>query len=282
VVTHGETQEAEKYLFYRGVGHLDAPIVARQVDSSITVSLRDGEALLKTLPRIWIVQVLPSGRLVYRSLRAEGSTNAKASMPADIASSTSDLDALLEELSVALVAEGLFKEEAQAMLETWRLSYFESEGLRVFFILPSSWTDAHLPLSISAPAAITRVMLGRVELVSAHQRSALQRLYELPATAFDLTPPYQESQAVLQHLHDGTGSHAEFYRMLGQEVPEALKLYDSLGRFRDALLSHEWHSTPDEATRTRLELVMARFSSCVSDLDGRAAWHSLRRSFALR
>lgn len=263
LVIDDDQKEAEKYLFYRGVGHMDAPVIVRQRDRSLVISLRDGETFLKRLPPIWIVQVLPDGRVRYRRVPAGERSAVTASIPTVTETPSSDLDALRRELTDTLMAEGLFKDEAQAMLETWRLSYFESEGMRLFFVLPPSWTSAHLPLSISAPADITRVMLGRVELVSPHQRAALQRLYELPATAFDLTPLYYESQTVLQHLHDDAASHAGFYRMLGREVPEALKMYDSLGRFRDALLAHEWRSTSDEGARARLERVMAKFSSCV-------------------
>ena len=267
VVVVGDRHEAEKYLFYRGVGHIDAPIVVRQQDRSLTISLRDGEQFLKKLPPIWIVQVLPDGRVRYRRVYAGGQSTVTTSIPtASEEAAATDLDALRRELADALTSEGLFDDEAQAMLETWQLSYFESEGVRAFFVLPLSWINAHLPLSISTPADITRVMLGRVELVSPHQRAALQRLKELPATAFDLTPPYFNSQTVREHLNDGTASHAEFYRMLGREVPEALSLYDSLGRFRDALLVHEWQSTIDDAQRSRLALVMALFSACVPTL----------------
>jgi len=169
---------------------------------------------------------------------------------------------LSRELADALEKQGLFKEEALAMLETWRLSYFESEGMRVMFVLPRAWTDAQLPLSISAPADITRVMLGRIELVSAHQRTTLQRLLELPASSFELMPLYAESPGALRALRAGSASHAELYRSIGREVPEALRLYDQLGRFRDALLVHEWHSARDEPTRTRLKLIMKKFSAC--------------------
>lgn len=266
VVINGDKQEAEKYLFYRGVGHIDAPVVVSQRDLSLTISLRDAETSLKTLPSIWIVQVLPDGRVRYRSVPGGDRSSVTVSVPTAAETPSSDLDALRVELANALVAQGLFKDEAQAMLETWQLSYFESEGLRLFFVLPPSWTQAHLPLSISAPADITRVMLGRVELVSAHQRAALRRLHELPATAFNLAPLYYESRMVLQHVNDGTASHADFYRMLGREVPEALQLYDSLGRFRDALLAHERQSTTDADERTRLKLVMENFSSCDPNL----------------
>jgi hypothetical protein len=263
VVIADEKHEAEKYLFYRGVGHLDAPLIVRQQDRSLEISLRDGETFLQKLPPIWIVQVLPDGRVRYRRVPAGERSTVTASIPTAIETAPSELGALRQELAEALVAEGLFKDEARAMLETWQLSYFESEGLRLFFVLPPSWTNAHLPLSISAPADITRVMLGRVELISDHQREALRRLYELPLTAFDLTPPlYYESQIVLERMHQGNVSHAELYALIGREVPEALKLYDSLGRFRDALLVHEWRSASDENARERITRAVGRFSSC--------------------
>jgi hypothetical protein len=262
VVIGDEKQEAEKYLFYRGVGHIDAPLVVRQQDRSLEISLRDGETFLQELPPIWIVQVLPDSRVRYRKVPAGERSTVTAPIPAAIDTAPSDLNALRQELAEALIAEGLFKDEAQAMLETWQLSYFESEGLRLFFVLPPSWTNALLPLSISAPADVTRVMLGRVELISAHQRDALRRLYELPLTAFDLEPLYYESRTVLEHMSQGNVSHAELYPLIGREVPEALKLYDSLGRFRDALLVHEWHSASDESARERITRAIGRFSSC--------------------
>lgn len=262
VVVAPVKQEAEKYLFYRGVGHLDAPIVVRQQQDSLVISLRDGQQLLKRLPPLWVVQVLPDGRVRYRKVPAGEQRSVTASLPPATEASSSDLGSLRRELADALVAQGLFKDEAHAMLETWQLSYFESEGVRLFFGLPPSWTDAHLPLSISVPADITRVMLGRVELVSPYQRAALRRLQELPATAFDLTPIYHENPAVLQYLRDGSASHAGLYRMLGREVPEALQAYDSLGRFRDALLVHEWNSSAEQGVKTRLKLAIDTFSPC--------------------
>lgn len=107
------------------------------------------------------------------------------------------------------------------------------------------------------------LMLGRVELISPHQQAVLKGLYELPATAFDVPPLYYQDQSVLKHV--GTASHAELYRIVGRQVPDALRLYESLGRFRDALLSHELQSVSDTEQQTRLRLVMERFSSCLSE-----------------
>jgi len=190
-------------------------------------------------------------------------------IPRDDASAPSDRDDLSMEIADALVKQGLYREEALAMLETWELSYFESEGTRVMFVLPRAWTDAQLPLSISAPADITRVMLGRIELVSAYQRTRLERLLELPDNAFALAPLYAESPVALRAMQAGTASHADLYRGAGREVPEALKLYDQLGRFRDAWLAYEWKSTSDKARRARLELIMSKFSACVGAIGAR-------------
>lgn len=264
VVTEGRRQEAEKYLFYRGVGHLDAPLIVREQGNSLIISPR--LASFRPFPELWVVRVQPDGRVRYRHM-PEGEQGAeKVLIPVDDASSASDRDDLYREIADALVKEGLYREEAQAMLETWELSYFESEGLRVMFVLPRSWTDAQLPLSISAPAAVTRVMLGRIELVSTWQRAKLRRLQELPASAFDLKPLYAESPTALRGLQAGTASHADLYRSVGREVPEALQLYDQLGRFRDAWLAHEGNSTRDEAARKRLALIMQKFSACTAAL----------------
>ena len=51
------------------------------------------------------------------------------------------------DLENALVEQGLFLKEAQAMVETWRDSWFE-EGARLIYIMPSRSIDAILPLRV--------------------------------------------------------------------------------------------------------------------------------------
>lgn len=257
-------QEAERYLFYRGVGHIDAPLVVRTDADTLTITLREG-ASLDRLPALWIVHVTPDGRLTYRRAPSTGQRSAVVPLPLAGEDLPGELDALRGELKATLRAEGLFEDEADAMLATWRLSYFESEGLRVFFLLPRAWIEARLPLSISVPTDITRVMLGRVELVSSHQRAVLQQLYDLPESAFDFKPLYYESEAARKLHYAGGSSHAELYRRVGLEIPEALKLYDSLGRFRDALLAREFRSATDPIFRARLKKIIAKFSSCIPE-----------------
>ncbi|MFZ0201956.1 MAG: hypothetical protein WB523_02155 [Candidatus Sulfotelmatobacter sp.] len=47
-----------------------------------------------------------------------------------------------------LTSQGLYPDEAQAMLEIWRQSWFE-EGSRLFYIVPSRFLNTILPLTIN-------------------------------------------------------------------------------------------------------------------------------------
>jgi hypothetical protein len=78
--------------------------------------------------------------------------------------SESALPRLREAMHAALMARGLYADEATAMLETWKNSYFREPGLRVFYIVPNEWTSYYLPLTISTPHALTRVIVGRIDM----------------------------------------------------------------------------------------------------------------------
>ena len=105
------------------------------------------------------------------------------------------------------------------MLDTWKLSYFESPGLRVFFLLPRSWIDAHLPLRLSTPAEITRVMVGRIELVTELQRTTLAKLHALADSDFPRMPVYGESREVLAAMNRGDLSEVGLYKLAGRPCP---------------------------------------------------------------
>jgi len=60
------------------------------------------------------------------------------------------------------------------MVERWKDSWFE-EGMRVIYILPPTAVDAALQLKISpAPTEVSRVFVGRVEMLSPHIRETIQ------------------------------------------------------------------------------------------------------------
>ena len=73
-VVNPAAKEAEKYLFYRGVGNLDAPIVVSREGDRLNFSLRDGAADLAKLPRLWLVDVGADGHLVMKVVDPSGRT----------------------------------------------------------------------------------------------------------------------------------------------------------------------------------------------------------------
>jgi hypothetical protein len=80
-----------------------------------------------------------------------------------------------------LVESGLYEKEARAMVNTWRTSYFRTDGIRVLFVLPQAWTDRFIPIEITPrPAELIRMMVGRVELLdAARERVAAEAIRNL-------------------------------------------------------------------------------------------------------
>jgi hypothetical protein len=62
------------------------------------------------------------------------------------------------------------------MIETWRDSWFE-EGSRLFYIVPTHFVNAILPLTINpAPSQTVRVFVGRLELITPPTTQAVRKI----------------------------------------------------------------------------------------------------------
>ena len=132
---------------------------------------------------------------------------------------------LERELAGMLVAQGLYPDEAQAMVETWRGSWFE-EGSRLIYIVPEKFVDKILPLSIHpAPAQIARVFVGRLELVTA----ATEKEVETALASQDKETLEKYGRFLEPILHT----------MLGKQSnpSQARKLTNCLGAVRSALVT---------------------------------------------
>jgi hypothetical protein len=110
--------------------------------------------------------------------------DASAAQPTlDLPELNATMDSLKQAVENMLIAQGLYHDEAQAMFETWRDSWFE-EGTRLLYIVPRQFVDSVLPLTINpAPAQTVRVFVGRLELVT----PATQRAVEQALAAHDQT-----------------------------------------------------------------------------------------------
>ncbi len=257
--------EAEKFLFYRGVAHLDAPIAVRRDEKNGTLKLYSQCAGEIAHPQglkvksLWLVDIQPNGNVAFRTapeVTLGSEPKLLESMSARFARndySQANRDKLKASLRGALVADGLYDDEAQALLNTWELSYFKSPGLRLFFLVPRAWTDYYLPLKLSAPAEITRVMVGRIELVTPQQRGLLRQIAgmstnTITAEAAQLRKNFygRLDAGARGSDFDKVSAGAESLRTFGVSIPKSFQDYLALGRFRNALVLEESarHPTP--------------------------------------
>ena len=202
--------ESEKYLFYRGVGHLDAPLRAVRGSDHLELS-----TAMPGFGPLWYCTIKADGSCAWRSVESNNRTPARFS---DAEFSAARLDELKKSMHAALVSEGLYKDEAQAMLDTWAVSYFKSAGTRIFYIVPQAWTEQVLPMQISPkPDELKRVMVGRLDVVTPDQRDLLKQIVSAKDVVKDDAKLWQ--------------------------------VYDRLGRFRNALVLNELARTKNESLK---------------------------------
>ena len=158
-------KQPEKFLFYRGVSTFSVPISALVLpEGNVTVRSSSGEAIPK------IILFERRGTRVGYRVRDAMDTEATLETP----ELTGTVEAAENELETALIAQGLYPDEARAMIETWNDSWFE-EGSRLIYIVPERFVDTMLPLAISpAPEQRARVFVGRLELITPGTEKAVE------------------------------------------------------------------------------------------------------------
>lgn len=188
--------ETERFLFYRGVAHRDAPLRVSRADDGRRLRIHTTGGAPEITSPLWLVEVRDDGTSAHRMLEWSGGEIETEAVFTSRGFEAKNLGALRAAMHQALVAQGLFADEAAALLATWELSYFKSPGLRLFFLVPQSWTDEVLPLELSVPAELVRVMVGRIEIVTPEQRQLVRRLAALPETD---DPSAARERWALQH-----------------------------------------------------------------------------------
>jgi len=157
--------EAEKFLFYRGVGNFSLPVKFALLDDGTLHIQNDSKA---AIPAMLIFNHPRYGDEVsfelLDPLKAGETRTVKITVPV---TSTNWQHEVYAAMRGALVQAGLFPKEADAMLQTWWNSYFERPGLRMFWIVPENFTRAVLPLTVEpSPREQIRVLVGRSELLT--------------------------------------------------------------------------------------------------------------------
>jgi hypothetical protein len=168
--------ETEKFLFYRGIAHFQAPLtVKQQWDNAEALELQNTGS--EDLQALFIYQIQNGHATWTHADRLAAGDSKAVRLNSNNAVSLREFHAqILPMLTQSLTKSGLFEAEAKAMVKTWDDSWFNEQGTRVLYILPRAWTDRTLPLNANpAPREISRVMLGRAELITPKMELALMR-----------------------------------------------------------------------------------------------------------
>ncbi len=165
------TPETDKFIFYRGAGSFATPLRVT-VDSNDTVIVENTGS--QNLTHLFLVNIqngfgafavldaLPASNSVTWVQLTNGPAEHWTQYPLP-----QFQDEIGAQMQAALTSEGLFTDEAKAMVETWKDSWFSEQGTRIFYILPRPWVDEILPITFTpAPKELTRVMVGRAEIIT--------------------------------------------------------------------------------------------------------------------
>ncbi|HEX6813080.1 MAG TPA: hypothetical protein VF384_15760 [Planctomycetota bacterium] len=190
--------EAEHYLFYRGLGRWQANVTIRP-ESSGVATLRNG--MEQEIPFCALLELGErGGRFAIGEPIAAG-----ASQRFDLANAPwiADRERLSRQLGAAvmqgLVQQGLFLDEARAMVATWSRSWFQKDGARAIYVLPRKQVDAVLPLSFEPrPKELVRVLIGRLEFITPETQQQVEGALRDRATGDAAAK--QRAEAVLAAL----------------------------------------------------------------------------------
>lgn len=191
--------EHEQFIFYRGLGSFELPVrVTAPTDTRVEIENASSDDLAAL---VILRSTRDGGAMSLLGGLAAGAT-LEAAVPTALEPRVAFEAHAREALKAAIVATGLYDDEAQAMVDTWTRSWFGNVGLRVLYIVPRAWTDRLLPLRVTpTPSELVRTLVGRIEVMTpADERETWDRIQELgPNPSWD----------VIEALIDELGRFAE-------------------------------------------------------------------------
>jgi hypothetical protein len=163
VVRH-RSGETEGFIFYRGLGNfVPGLLTTASENGDLHITNRSGGKI----PYAFVFERQSNGsHRWYEITHGIDNANSLTVAESQLDRSGNGFDAkMYHALRDGLASCGLTESEASAMIQTWWKSYFESDGLRVFWVLPASRTQEILPIEASPkPERIIRVLVGRSEV----------------------------------------------------------------------------------------------------------------------
>ncbi len=226
----------EKFLFYRGIGNFSLPFEATFADDDVIRASNTGDDAIASVFLV-VSDGTPEG---LRFAHHQGLATSE-SVDLQLADVGGSLDELAAILTRVLVEDGLYQREAEAMVATWRDSWFLEPGTRLFYLVPQPLTDELLPLQISpSPAETVRVMVGRMEMMTPSDES---RIHDAVA------------QSALRRLESQTEASNTGVEMPALPVPEEIL---ALGRWAEPALVRISQISSDTAVRYEAQALIGQ------------------------
>lgn len=160
--------EIEKYIFYRGIASFDVPIQTKLTKTNNQTSLSFKNIYSEKIPFIFVLNN-QSNSIKTKSVVWKGSLNSNDIVEKNIISEGNKIfdENDIGEFKSALEAAGLYPKEAEAMMNTWKKSYFETKGTTIFWIVPDKLINQLLPINFSTkPDEFKRVFVGRIKIAN--------------------------------------------------------------------------------------------------------------------
>lgn len=156
--------EHEKFIFYRGVA--DFPSILK-VESPEGDKLKLTNLSDRVISNVLVLNSNGEKGIVKPLGSLKGSKTINLPKAEDGVEFETYIKRAKKNIEAYLVNQGLYEDEAKAMVNTWEKSYFHTPGPRVLFILPESETEKILPLTITPqPKETVRVLVGRIEIMT--------------------------------------------------------------------------------------------------------------------
>jgi hypothetical protein len=163
-------KEDEQFLFYRGLGNAPLPVnvtaFTKYSGEGVWLHNTDTASAMGT---VIVMRVSATGGSFIthpEGIAPDGLMAEDASLAAELPM-TEFVSKLSDTVLGALTATGLYGDEAAAMVNTWKRQWFKTPGVRVLYLMPQSWTDKQIPLTVEpAPDAMVRLMMIRVEVLT--------------------------------------------------------------------------------------------------------------------
>ncbi len=200
-------EEYENYLFYRGIGNFEQP-VKFSVDASDTLHIENKSKEPITFafafeniatevepnlhPQHPIAKLLMAAVPVEKRKKTQNLIRYKTFGNGIVAASTTKVSTsdwkvcdpktwrttIFRQIRDGLVSQGLTLAESDAMVKTWWKSYFEHDGLRVFWVVPQAELNKVLPIKIiPKPDKFVRVIVGRSDILRPnHEQKLVDKL----------------------------------------------------------------------------------------------------------